>query len=53
MARNHYSYAKRQRDLKKQKKREEKRLRRLARNNPTAADPEAGTDETDRDSGLP
>ena len=37
MARNQYSYAKRQRDLAKQKKKEEKRLRKLAKNNPSPA----------------
>jgi hypothetical protein len=48
MARNNYSYAKRQRELAKKKKKEEKRLRKLEKKNRAAgiiADPEANEEE--------
>ena len=48
MARNQYSYAKRQRDLAKQKKKEEKRLRKLAKNKNLNVEDNQTGDEEDR-----
>ena len=42
LARNNYSYAKRQRELAKKKKKEEKRLKKLEKKNRQSEDP-AGT----------
>ncbi len=40
MAKTYYSYEKRQKELAKQKKKEEKRLRRLEKKNPQAEEPQ-------------
>jgi len=50
LARNHYSYEKRQKELARLKKKEEKRLRKLAKKNPDMSDIEKQDSEQEKDS---